>query len=131
MGDHSIPKANHGKGPALHGGGASKWDMKEALLSRTKVACAPSGKRATKVGRGDRGLTYQGGPKQDSYPELDALAEGEPMENNPHIGRNMVKFRYPTNQPGSRAQNAIEAVQASSRETNVKGTTVFEPGSYK
>jgi len=43
----------------------------------------------------------------------------------------MVKFRYPTNQTGSRAQNAVEAVQASSRETNVKGTTVIEPGSDK
>ena len=50
------------------------------------------------------------------------------MENIRHIGRNMVKFRYPTNQMGSRAQNAVEA---SSRETNVKGTTVVEPGSDK
>jgi len=43
----------------LHGGGASKWDIKEALLSQTKVAGAPSGKgRATKVGKIGRGLTY-------------------------------------------------------------------------
>jgi len=47
---------------------------------------------------------------QDSYPELNALAEGEPMENIPHIGRNMVKFRYPTNQTGSRVQNLVKAV---------------------
>ena len=43
----TIPyqRAYHGKGPALHGGGASKWDM----LSRTKVAAALRGKgRATK-----------------------------------------------------------------------------------
>ena len=53
------------------------------------------------------------------------------MEYIPDVGRNMVKFRYPTNQTGSRAQNAIKAVQASSRETNVKGTTVVEPGSDK
>jgi len=32
---------------------------------------------------------------------------------------------------GSRAQNAVEAVQASSRETNVKGTAAVEPGSDK
>ena len=31
MGDHSIPKG-------LHGGGASKWDMKEALLRQAEVA---------------------------------------------------------------------------------------------
>src|SRR6218665_2745186 len=37
-GDHSYQRANHGEGPALHFGGASKWDMKEAQLSRTKVA---------------------------------------------------------------------------------------------
>ena len=43
----------------------------------------------------------------------------------------MVKFRYPTILTGSRAQNAVEAVQASSRETNVKGITVVEPGSDK
>ena len=48
----TIPyqRANHGEGPALHGGGARKWDMKEALLSRAKVTGAPSAKgRATKV----------------------------------------------------------------------------------
>jgi len=28
----------------MHGGGASKWDMKEALLSRAKVMGAPSAK---------------------------------------------------------------------------------------
>ena len=39
MGDHSIPK---GKGPALHGGGASKWEMKEFLFSRAEVAGNPS-----------------------------------------------------------------------------------------
>ena len=52
------------------------------------------------------------------------------MEDIPHkiIGRNMDTFRYPKNQTGSRTQNAVEAVQASSRETNVKGTTVVEPG---
>jgi|SRR6218665_1365641 len=53
------------------------------------------------------------------------------MEDIPHTGRNMVKFRYPTNWTGSRAQNAVEAIQASSRETNVRGTTVVEPGSDK
>jgi len=60
MGDHSIPKANHGEGPALHGGGASKWEMKEALLSRAEVAGTPGAKgRATKVNKVDRGLTYR------------------------------------------------------------------------
>ena len=55
------------------------------------------------------------------------------MENIPHLGINMVKFRYPNNQTGSRAQNAVESVQASSRETNVNGTIglVVEPGSDK
>jgi len=42
----------------------------------------------------------------------------------------MVKFRYPTNKAGSRAQNAVQTVQASSRETNVK-STIVQPGSYK
>jgi len=37
IGDHYIPRANHGEGPALPGGGANKWDMKEALLSRAEV----------------------------------------------------------------------------------------------
>src|SRR6218665_2277539 len=51
----------HTKGPttekALHDGGASKWDMKEALLSRAKVTGAPSAKgRATKVSKVGRGL---------------------------------------------------------------------------
>ena len=41
------------------------------------------------------------------------------MEDTPQIGRNRVKFRYLTNKTGSRAQNAIEEVQASSSETNV------------
>jgi len=57
MGDHSIPKGQPRKRP----GSAwwSKWDMKEALLSRTKVAGAPSGKgKATKVGKVGKGLTY-------------------------------------------------------------------------
>src|SRR6218665_1285740 len=40
------------------------------------------------------------------------------MEDIPHIRRNVVKFRYPTNYVGSRAQNAVQAVQASGRETN-------------
>jgi len=38
MGDHCRRKANHREGPALHGGGASKWNMKEALLSWAEVA---------------------------------------------------------------------------------------------
>ena len=60
MGDHSIPKANHGEGPVLHGGGASKWEMKEALLSRAEVAGTPGVKgRATKVNKVGRGLTYR------------------------------------------------------------------------
>ena len=33
-------QTDHGKGPALQVGGASKWDMKKALPSRTKVAGA-------------------------------------------------------------------------------------------
>ena len=45
MRDHSIQRANHGVGPALHGGGASKWDMKEALLRRAEVAGTPSANR--------------------------------------------------------------------------------------
>ena len=53
------------------------------------------------------------------------------MEDITYIGRNIVKFRYPTNQTGRRTQNAVEAVQASSRETNVKGTTVVKPGTDK
>ena len=53
------------------------------------------------------------------------------MEDIPHIGRNVVKFRYPTNYAGSRAQNAIQAVQASGRETNTKRTTVVKPGGDK
>ena len=36
----------------MHGGGASKWDMKEALFSRAKVTGAPNAKvRATKVSK--------------------------------------------------------------------------------
>ena len=57
----TIPyqRANHGEGPALHGGGASKWDMKKALLSRAEVEGTPSGKgRATKVSKVGKGLTY-------------------------------------------------------------------------
>jgi len=53
------------------------------------------------------------------------------MEDISHVGRNMVKFRYPTNKAGSRAQNAVQTVQASSRETNVKRTAVVQPGSDK
>src|SRR6218665_2271831 len=60
----TIPyqRANHGEGPAMHDGGASKLDMKEALLSRAKVTGALSAKgraaRATKVGKVGRGLPY-------------------------------------------------------------------------
>ena len=46
----TIPyqRDNHGEGSAVHGGGASKWDMKEVLLSRAEVTGAPSAKgRAT------------------------------------------------------------------------------------
>ena len=56
----TIPyqRANHGEGPVLHGGGASKWDTEEALLSRVEVAGIPSAKeRATKVSKLGRGLT--------------------------------------------------------------------------
>ena len=54
----TIPyqRANHGEGPALHDGGASKWDMKEALLSRAKVTGAKG--RAIKVGKVGSDLTY-------------------------------------------------------------------------
>ena len=53
--------ANHGEGPALHGGGrpTSKWDMKEVQVCRAKVTGAPSAKgRATKISKVGRGLTY-------------------------------------------------------------------------
>jgi len=44
---------------ALHGGGASKWDMKEALLSQVEVAGTPRAKgSATKVSKVGRSLTY-------------------------------------------------------------------------
>jgi len=60
----TIPyqRANDGEGPTLHGGGASKWDMKEALLSRVEVAGTPNAKeRATKVSKvGLLGSTRQG-----------------------------------------------------------------------
>src|SRR6218665_1915046 len=59
MGDHSIPKGQPQRRPALHDGGASKWDMKEALLSRAKVTGAPSAKgRATKVSKVGRPLPF-------------------------------------------------------------------------
>src|SRR6218665_541579 len=102
--------------------------MKEALLNRAKVAGALSAKgRATKVSKVGRGLPYEGVPNEDCYPELNALPQREPIEDIPHIGRNVVKFRYPINLAGSRAQNAIQAVQASGRETNKKRTTVVKP----
>ena len=46
------------------------------------------------------------------------------MEDITHISRYMymVKFRYPTNKAGSRAQIAVQAVHTSSRETKVKIT---------
>ena len=67
--------------------------MKEALFSRAKVTGAPNAKgRATKVSKVSRGV-----PNEDCYPELNALPQGEPMEDIPHICRNVVKFRYPTN----------------------------------
>ena len=37
MEDHSILKGQPRRIQALHGGGASKWDMKEALLSRAEI----------------------------------------------------------------------------------------------
>ena len=46
MGYHSIPKGQPRKRPGSawwRTGGGSKWDMKEALLSRAEVAGAPSG----------------------------------------------------------------------------------------
>ena len=49
------------------------------------------------------------------------------MEDITHVGRYIVKFRYPTNKASSIAQNAVQTVQASSRETNVKSTTVVQP----
>jgi len=59
MEDHSIPKGQLLEGPALHGGGTGKWDMKEALLSRAEVAGTPSAKgRTTKVSKVGRGLAY-------------------------------------------------------------------------
>jgi len=48
----TIPdqRANHREGPALHGIGTNKWDMKEALVSRAEVVGTPSAKgRPTKV----------------------------------------------------------------------------------
>src|SRR6218665_1643185 len=39
----------------------------------------------------------------------------------------MVKFRYQTNKAGSRADNAVQRVQESSRDTNVKRITVVQP----
>ena len=48
MGDHSIPKGQPQRRPGSRGGGTSKWDMKEGLLSRAEVAGTPSAKgRAT------------------------------------------------------------------------------------
>src|SRR6218665_3239983 len=100
--------------------------MNAALLSRAKVMGAPSAKeRATKVSKVGWGLPYYGVPNEDCYPELNALPQRKPMEDIPHIGRNVVKFRYPTNWAGSRAQNAVQPVQASGRETNIKRTTVM------
>jgi len=51
----TIPdqRVNHGEGPALHGGGTSKWDMRESLLRRAEVTGTPNAKgRPTKVSRG-------------------------------------------------------------------------------
>ena len=40
----------------MHGGGASKWDMKEELLSRPEEADTPSAKgRATNVSKAGKG----------------------------------------------------------------------------
>src|SRR6218665_2752519 len=45
-------RSNYEESPALRGRGASKWDMKEALLSRTEVAGTPSSRgRAAKVSK--------------------------------------------------------------------------------
>src|SRR6218665_3178973 len=83
---------------------ANIWDMKEALLSRAKVTGAPSAKgRATKVSKVGRGLTCQGVPNEDCYPELNALSQREPVDDIPHIGRNVVKFRYPTKLGGQQS----------------------------
>ena len=63
------------------------------MFSRAKVTGAPNAKgRATKVSKVGRRV-----PNEDCYPELNALPQREPMEGIPHIGRNVVKFRHPTN----------------------------------
>ena len=93
---------------------------------RAKVTGAPSAKgRATKDSKVGRGLTYQGVPNEDCYPELNALSQREPVGDIPHIGRNVVKFRYPTNQAGGRAQNAVQAVHDKSDRIKSYGLLEF------
>jgi len=56
MGDHSRPKGQPRRSPALHGVGESKWDMNEALLSRAEEMGNPSANgsatKVSKVGKG-------------------------------------------------------------------------------
>ena len=78
MRDHSVRKGQTRRMPALHGGGMG----------------TPSAKgRATKIGKVGRGLTYQRVPNQDSYPELNALLQREPMEDITHVGRYMYMVK--------------------------------------
>ena len=62
MRDHSIPKGQPQTRPGSawwRTGGASKLDMKEALLSRAEVAGTQSAKgRTTKVSKVGRGIAY-------------------------------------------------------------------------
>src|SRR6218665_1587220 len=48
-------------------------------------------------------------PYQCSHPILYSLPSREPAQDVAHIGRDVVIFRYETNETGCRAQNAIQA----------------------
>ena len=120
-----------GQPPRMHGPGLWGYAQKEQRVTpvpMSEVNCdlwCPGWNSKDLGGRPEQDPGYTSRPW--SHTEHDPLLEGQPVEYIKHVGRYVSSSRNAAYEARGSADNALEAAQTHSRETNVECGAVIKP----
>src|SRR6218665_1729629 len=132
-----APKEAHstqrGQSPRMHGPGLWRYEQKQqrvALVPMIGVNCdlwclGWDGKDLG--GRPEQDPGYNTPPDHGTNTEYDPLLERQPVEYIKHVGRYVSSSRNAAYEARGSADNALEAAQTHSKETNVECGAVIKP----
>src|SRR6218665_2523963 len=117
--------------PRIHGPGLWMCEQKEQRVTPVRMIgvncmlwCRGGMTKISEVGRSK---TQDTPPDHGTNTEHDPLPEGQPVEYIRHVGRYVSSSRNAAYEARGSADNALDAAQTHSRETNVECGAVIKP----